>query len=29
LLIPVGYPPRGAEVPSLAKKHLDEFALFI
>jgi nitroreductase len=29
LLIPVGYPAAGAEVPSLAKKELDDFALFI
>ncbi len=29
LLIPVGYPAPGAEVPTLAKKHLDEFALFV
>jgi iodotyrosine deiodinase len=29
LLIPVGYPAPGAEVPSLPKKQLDEFALFL
>jgi nitroreductase len=29
LLIPVGSPAAGAEVPNLAKKQLDEFALFV
>jgi iodotyrosine deiodinase len=29
LLIPVGYPAPDAEVPSLAKKRLDEFVLFV
>ena len=29
LLIPVGYPAEGAEVPTLAKKALDEIALFV
>lgn len=29
LLIPVGYPAPGAEVPRLSKKQLEEFALFV